>query len=161
MKKLLMATMTTALSLACAAADLPKQGDDSYTTEYVVTLAKPMKLADRTAVLVEFSGISRNDKGAGLFHRFGVRCFGVNESGSPAAVSRGVCTDVDPDGDQIFSSYETRVVDGRTAGVHTFTGGTGKYAGFSGKAEFSVVPVKSADGSALMSVPHKASWRLP
>lgn len=160
-RKFLLASFGLLLINTAIAADLPREGDDAYTTDYVVISAKPMKLSDRTVSLVEFSGISRNDKGTGMFHRMGVRCMGLHESGSPKAVSRGACTDTDSDGDQIFSTYESRVVDGKSAGTHAFVGGTGKYAGMSGNATYSVVPVKSSDGTVMFSVPHRASWKLP
>lgn len=159
-------TLTLSLALwpipnAAFAADLPRQGDDAYTTDYVVTSSRPMKLSDRTALLVEFSGVSRNDKGSGMFHRMGVRCIGLHESGSPNAVSRGACTDTDGDGDQIYTTYEARVVDGKSSGVHLFAGGTGKYAGISGRADYAVLPVRSSDGTVMFSVPHRSNWKLP
>ena len=158
---ILLASLGLMLTATAGAADLPREGDDAYTTDYVVNSAKPLKLADRTAALVEFSGVSRNDKGSGMFHRLGVRCIGLHESGTPQAVSRGACTETDADGDQIFSTYETRIANGRPAGTHVFVGGTGKYTGITGRADYAVVPVKSSDGTAMFSVPHRASWKLP
>lgn len=143
------------------AADLPRQGEDSYTIEFITVSSRSMKISDRTVYLDEFSGVSRNDKGAGMFHRMGVRCLGLHEGGSPQAVSRGTCTDTDADGDQIFSTYESRAVDGKPSRFHTFVGGTGKYAGMTGRAEYSLVPIKSSDGTVMFSVAHRASWKLP
>lgn len=157
----LLASSGLMLTAVASAADLPRQGDDAYTTDYVVTSAKPLKLADRTASLVEFSGVSRNDQGSGMFHRLGVRCIGLHESGSPQAVSRGACTETDADGDQIFSTYESRIANGKPAGAHVFVGGTGKYAGMTGRADYSFVPIKSSDGTVMFSVAHRASWKLP
>lgn len=157
----LLASVGLTMVTAASAADSPRQGEDTYTTDYVVNSAKPMKLADRTVSLVDFSGITRNDKGAAMFHRMGARCMGLHESGTPLAVSRGACTETDPDGDHIFSTYESRIVDGKSAGTHIYVGGTGKYTGITGRADYSVVPVKSSDGTVMFSVPHRASWKLP
>ncbi|WP_298827115.1 hypothetical protein [uncultured Piscinibacter sp.] len=158
---ILLGSIGLMLTTAATAAGLPRQGNDAYTTDYIVHSARPLKLADRTASLVEFSGVSRNDKGSGMFHRLGVRCVGLHESGSPQAVSRGACTETDADGDQMFSTYESRIADGKPIVTHVFVGGTGKYAGMTGRADYSVVPVKSSDGMAMFSVPHRASWKLP
>jgi hypothetical protein len=159
--RIFLASSALMLISAAGAADLPRQGDDAYTTDYIVISSKSMKLADRTVSIVDFSGVSRNDKGSGMFHRMGVRCIGLGESGNPQAVSRGACTDTDADGDQIFTTYESRIADGKPVGVHVFVGGTGKYMGMTGRADYSVVPIKSADGTGMFSVPHRASWKLP
>jgi hypothetical protein len=146
------------------AAEMAKQGTDSYTITYVVTSSHTMKLADRTYTVIEFGGISRNDKGSGMFHNMGVRCLGTREAVGGEAVNRGVCTDMDKDGDQVFSTYESRGNPGAGipfAGAHIYVGGTGKYTGFSGKADYTVEPVKDPDNMPMLVVPHKATWKIP
>ena len=65
------------MPLSAEAADMAKQGTDSYTTTYVLTSSHTMKLGDRTYTTLEFGGIARNDKGSGMFHNMGVRCLGA------------------------------------------------------------------------------------
>jgi len=140
------------------ATELPKQGEDSYTTDYVVTSMKATKFGDRTVTQIEFAGVSHNDAGGTMFDKLGAHCIGFGENGA----SHGDCVDVDKDGDQIFTTYETPGPSGKPGtGVHHYVGGTGKYAGISGDADFSAMPVKSADGTVLFIVPHKAKWKLP
>jgi hypothetical protein len=145
---------------AAQAAD--NQGEDSYTIDYVTTVAKTIKAGRAEATLLEFSGISRNDKGSGMFNHFGAHCLAIRQSVGPSVVSRGTCVDSDPDGDQIFSTFEARAAEGKpVAGTHEFVGGTGKYAGITGTADYAVQPLKSPDGTGLYSVQHKAKWRIP
>jgi len=96
-----------------------------------------------------------------MFHNFGARCLGKRQAVGSNVVSRGTCTDSDPEGDQIFSTFEARATEGKPfAGTHVFVGGTGKYAGFTGTADYTVQPVKSSDGTPMFSVPHKAKWQI-
>jgi len=143
--------------LGARAADLPKQGTDSYTTVYVSISSVTMKVGDRTIRSYESAGVSRNDNGGPMFNDRGVRCVGTVEIAGNQSTNRGACVDTDKDGDEIFSNYEAKGM----AGSHTFVGGTGKYAGMTGTAEYTAEPVKSPDGRPLSIVRHKASWKLP
>jgi hypothetical protein len=43
-----------------------------------------------------------------------------------------------------------------------FVGGTGKYQGITGSADYTFQPVKVPEGARPMTiVPHKATWKLP
>ena len=140
------------------AAELPKQGEDSYTTDYIVTSMKMTKFGDRAVTQIEFAGISHNDNGGEMFDKLGARCVGFSENG----VGHGDCVDVDKDGDQIFTTYEVPEGSGKPGtGVHQYVGGTGKYTGITGQADLTTIPVKSSDGTLMFVVPHKASWKLP
>ena len=162
MRLICFALASSISALPALAAEPAKSGDDSYTTRYVVTFSKPAKFGDRTVTLVEFGGISTNDKGAGMFHDMGVRCTGIREAVAAAFYTRGTCADTDSDGDQVFSTYEANGGEGKPAvGVHQFIGGTGKYTGMTGKADYTVQYIKSADGPGMFVAKHTVTWKLP
>jgi hypothetical protein len=103
----------------------------------------------------EFSGTFFSDKGAsGLFHLAGVRCpayydLDLNKNTTQAG---GYCIVTDIDGDQAYVTWEnasTSTGPGAPGpGTFTFTGGTGKYTGISGKNRFvGVTQVNWADGT--------------
>lgn len=135
----------------------PRQGTDSYTTVYVTTSSDTMKLGDRTVVSYDTSGVSRNDHGGPMFSNMSARCLGAFEVVGGKSTNRGSCVDMDSDGDQIFSTYQAK----GNVGAHTFVGGTGKYAGISGRAEYTTHLIRSSDGRRIAVVAHKATWKLP
>ena len=70
---------------------------------------------------------------------------------------------MDKDGDQVFSTYESKSnpsTGAPLAGAHVIVGGTGKYTGISGKAVYTIEPVKAPDNMQMFIVPHKATWKL-
>jgi hypothetical protein len=151
-------TSIMALSaLGASAAGSGEQGSDSYTITYVGTWADTMPLGDRTIRLSESAGISRNDAGHPMFDNMGVRCLGLYETVSGVLSAHGACSHTDKNGDQIYSTYEIK----GPAGTHTFVGGTGKYSGITGTADFTRQVVRSPDGRALVIVHEKANWKLP
>ena len=146
-----------ASSLPAQAADPSKQGTDNYTTTYVTTSSATMRLGDRTVTNYDASGITRNDAGGSMFNNMSARCLGTREASGNQVSNRGSCIDMDKDGDQVFSTYEAK----GNVGAHTFIGGTGKYAGISGTAEYIGQPIKSSDDRGMTVVAHKATWKLP
>jgi hypothetical protein len=154
------AMIATTLLLASSsvwAADLPKQGADNYTTTYITVSRTQMKAGDRTIATAELVGITRNDNGGPMFSDMGARCLGISELVGKDDFGQGTCMETDNDGDEMYSTYQFK----GSSGVHTFVGGTGKYAGLSGTADFTVQSVKSPDGRGMIIVRHKATWRRP
>jgi hypothetical protein len=134
-----------------------KQGEETVTHTFTF-VDKTMKLGDRTAIFRELTGLSRNDKGSGMFHNLGMRCWGFIDIIDSKASSIGRCVEADAEGDQIFSTFENKA----GVGAHTLTGGTGKYAGISGQQAFSSVSiVKGPDGVSVMTIALKATWQRP
>jgi hypothetical protein len=147
--------------LSAQAAETAKQGEDSYTTTYIVSASKTLKLGDRTITTLQIGGIIRNDKGTGMFNNMGTQCLGTRESLGTEVTSRGACVDMDQDGDQVFTTYESKGSSGGAiTGTHVFVGGTGKYSGISGKADYTVQGVKAPENTTMFIVPHKATWEL-
>lgn len=143
---------------SAVAGDFPKEGTASYTTNYVNISSTPMKLGDRTAAIYESAGITRNDAGEASFNDMGTRCIGMREANGNDVVNRGSCIDTDKDGDQVFSTYEANAKGGR----HVFVGGTGKYQGITGSADYTFQSVKVPEGARPMTIVlHKATWKLP
>ncbi len=146
------------LTPLCAhATDLPKQGTDSYTTIYVTVTASTLKAGNRTVIVYDTYGVSQNDNGRPMFNAMGVRCQGMREIIGTESTNRGTCVDTDKDGDEIYTTYEAK----GAVGSHIFTGGTGKYAGLTGTADYTLEPVKGPDGRGMSIVRHKATWKLP
>jgi hypothetical protein len=140
-------------------AELPRSGTDSYATTYVTAAFVTMKLGERTVTTYDSSGITRNESGGPMFNTMGTRCLGTREVVGGEALNRGSCIDSDTDGDQIFSTYEAKGAKG-AKGTHVFIGGTGKYAGMSGTADYTSQSVKSPDGRGMTLVIHQSNWKL-
>ena len=119
---------------------------------------------DSSVTNYEVYGVSRNDDGNEIFNNMAIHCMGSIVTADSQAVSRGLCVQSDKDGDQLFINYESG---GRSAGASTyggiehFAGGTGKYAGITGQAEFTRQVVKAPDNSIMIILPHHASWTRP
>jgi hypothetical protein len=145
------------MPLPARAADLPKQGTDSYTTTYVIVSSNQLKAGDRTVTTYDAVGVTRNDNGGPMFNDMGARCVGTSEVIGKDAVSRGTCVETDNDGDELYSTYQSK----GASGTHTFVGGTGKYAGLSGTADYTTELVKGPDGRRMAIVRHKATWQRP
>jgi hypothetical protein len=102
----------------------------------------------------EFSGTFFNDKGKGsLFDQAGVKCPGIqnNDTNNKKNKGMGHCTITDAAGDQAYLSWqgEGDGVPGHTgSGTFEYTGGTGKYAGITGKNTYAAsTQVKWDDGT--------------
>ena len=153
-----------ALPIAAVADDFPKQGTANYTDYSVLVAPRSMALGKAGSITVyEVNGVSRNDDGNALFDNMAVRCLGESMTiGSDVSV-RGACVQVDKDGDQIFVNYDyaTTVQSGAAGGTDHFVGGTGKYAGIAGKADFTRQIVKGPDGTIMLILPHHAAWATP
>jgi hypothetical protein len=76
--------------------------------------------------------------------------------------------DHDRDGDQIFSTFDTRDVDKSlgdkgACGTHIITGGTGKYEGITGKEPFAceAMPALAGGGGlTALDIPHVTTWEI-
>jgi hypothetical protein len=103
----------------------------------------------------EFSGTFFSDHGdGGLFHRAGVKCPGWLDQDFNAGTSKGggTCIITDLQGDQAYVTWRNAGKPGpggRGPGSFEYTGGTGKYAGISGRNPFvGVTQINWADGTA-------------
>lgn len=156
-RMILAAALVSGCAFTSAHAQGAKQGEDSIT--HIFTFVdKTMKLGERTAIFREFSGISRNDKGSGMFHNLAMRCWGLIDIIEKKGSSIGRCVETDADGDEIYSTFENKA----GVGAHTLIGGSGKYKGISGDQAFGGLSiVKGTDGVSTMVISLKATWKLP
>jgi hypothetical protein len=96
-------TLTAAMTFGATAmaADLPKQGTDSFTNNWVITQMNSIKAGDRSVFTFEVAGTTRNDAGGSMFNYVGQHCVGsLGTIGNEASLNDFLCTYTDKDGDQ-------------------------------------------------------------
>ncbi len=137
------------------------EGKTSYTTYYTVKSAETVNLGeDRLLTSVDFTGLTRNDFGEDMFNNMTVRCLGAYFADSGVTEGRGACTEMDTDGDEVFTKFTFSSATKPPRGVHTLIGGTGKYAGISGEASFTIRYLKPpVEGMRMFVVPHEVTWK--
>jgi hypothetical protein len=140
-----------------AGAQPAKQGEDNVTHIYTY-VDKVMKLGDRTVIFRELSGVSTNDKGSGMLHNLGMRCWGFIDVVENKPSTTGRCVQMDAQGDQVFSTYVNKA----GVGSATFIGGTGKFAGISGEQTFTgYTSLKGPDSLNVLILSTHTTWKLP
>jgi hypothetical protein len=146
-----------------SAASAQKTGTESYTTYYVTVSVSTLQLGtDHTMTATEFQGVTRSDRPGGMFDNMTARCIGTREVAAGIMTSQGSCTEMYPDGSQTFSTYLSKgPISAQLTGFHTFVGGTGKYAGISGKAEYTAQALKAPDTARMFAAHHTATFTLP
>jgi hypothetical protein len=120
---------------------IEKKGTTPYRTHFVF---RPLASIDipglGTATALEAVGITENMKGEKMLDKMSAHCTAVNVASGDKKYIDGACVLADSDGDKIFSTFDTRDVDASqpdlSCGTHIITGGTGKYAGITGKEPF-------------------------
>ena len=150
------------LPLSAHSADMAKEGTETHTNTWMGTSpTTPIKVGDHTVGTYEISGIRHNDNPDAVSANMALRCLGIYETvGTGPQRGRGSCIYTDKDGDQIMSTYEPKSESG---GIETLVAGTGKFAGISGTAEYTVVQilVKADDKLIRGVVTDKVHWKLP
>jgi hypothetical protein len=130
------------VSVAAAAAELPKEGTFATTTYF----HDSYDAVESTPKLYMWNyddyGIVANDSGSGFMHNMVIHCKGTGENTNSAGGTHNVdhCVLVDSDGDRIETETEntqSRANEPRM-GEATFLFGSGKYAGISGKFEYTI-----------------------
>src|SRR6266446_5932665 len=88
-------------------------------------------------VRLKFGARARNMKGEKMLDKMSARCAALSVASGDKKYIDGACVLTDSDGDQIFSTFDTRDTDKSqpqmNCGTHIITGGTGKYKGITGK----------------------------
>lgn len=102
-----------------------------------------------TVEIMEEKAVYSNDAGHGFLHDVTGRCLAMGTSESRAFHYNGYCTYVDPDGDLIYSTFDIgRAGDQPVKATKAYTGGTGKYTGLTGSADYAVTRLKNLDKDA-------------
>lgn len=130
-------------SPAGAAEPLPLEGKVKFQVSYVQWVSRDVELAGASAGFgtFEFAGITRNLDGNAVFNRMTEHCTGQYYYGSEnMAQTNGSCLYVDPDGDRMMVNWKS---DSSYNGTKQIVGGTGKYAGITGKGTFTGTQLKA------------------
>ena len=135
---------------AAMAVDLPTEGRFEATFFMTVDPTKAMEVPmakDRSAWSFVETATYTNDAGHGFLHEVSGRCIGIGSGNLASTHNSGYCVYVDPDGDQIFSTFEVGH-DGQDQplrGTKEYQGGTGKYVGLTGHATYTGADLKALD----------------
>jgi hypothetical protein len=147
---------------------IPQEGTTPYVTHFVFRPLETVDVPGAKVTAFEATGITDNMKGEKMLDKMSARCEGINVDFPPKKYIDGACVLTDADGDMIYSTFDTRDVDKSmgekgACGTHVITGGTGKYAGITGKEPFacdSMPAVAGAGGYTSMNIPHVTSWEI-
>src|SRR6266699_578057 len=137
---------------------IEKKGTVPYVTHFIF---RPVQSLG-TATLLEAIGTTQNMKGEKMLDKMSARCTALSVDSGPKKYIDGACVLADADGDKIFSTFDTRDVDksqpSMGCGTHIITGGTGKYAGITGREPFKCItkatPAGEPAGSFAIDIPH-------
>jgi hypothetical protein len=145
---------------------IEKRGTAQYVTHFIFRPLQSLEVPGLgTATLLEALGTTQNMKGEKMFDKMSARCTALSVDAGPKKYIDGACVLADADGDQIFSTFDTRDVDksqpAMNCGTHVITGGTGKYAGITGSEAFAcnAMPALAGTGGyTAMDIPHNTTW---
>lgn len=147
---------------------IAKQGSTPYATHFIF---RPLMSIDipglGTATTLEAVGTTQNLKGEPMFDKMSARCAALSVASGEKKYIDGACVLADRDGDQIFSTFDTRDLDksqpDMNCGTHIITGGTGKYKGITGREPFACIALPALAGPGgytAMTIPHNTRWEI-
>ncbi len=107
-------------------------------------------------------------KGEKMLDKMKAKCTAVSIDAGGKQYIDGACALTDSDGDIVFSTFDTRDLDKSQpemdCGTHIITGGTGKYAGITGREPFKCItkatPAGEPAGSFAIDIPHNTTWEI-
>lgn len=143
-------------------------GTAPYVTHFVFRPLTSIDLPGLGSVTpLEAVGTTQNLKGEAMLDKMSAHCMALNVASGDKKYIDGACVLADKDGDQIFSTFDTRDVDKTQAdlgcGTHIITGGTGKYDGITGREPFACNAMPALAGSGgytAMDIPHNTTWEI-
>ena len=144
---------------AAGAAGTPKQGNDSYTTYWVVSSYNPIKLGASSFATMDYSGVTSSE--SSLFDHLAAHCLASSLTAPGTDHNSGACVGVAPDGSQLFLTYEINADGNGRTGVNKFIGGTGKFEGITGGGSIESEMIKGPDSKVMFVSHHKVDWKLP
>jgi len=147
---------------------IPQKGTTPYVTHFIFRPLVSLDVPGFKATAHEMTGSTENMKGEKMLDKMAARCVAVDIETGPKKYIDGACVLTDADGDQIFSTFDTRDVDKAlgekgACGTHIITGGSGKYAGITGKEPFACegMPALSGPGGIFaLDLPHVTTWEI-
>jgi hypothetical protein len=161
------ALLAFAPGVACAQ-QMAKKGTTPYVTHFIF---RPLMSIDipglGTATNLEAVGTTQNMKGEKMLDKMSARCAALSVASGDKKYIDGACVLTDSDGDQIFSTFDTRDTDKSqpemNCGTHIITGGTGKYKGITGSEPFACITMPALAGPGgytAMDIPHNTTWEI-
>jgi len=147
---------------------MEKKGTTPYVTHFIF---RPLMSIDipglGTATNLEAVGTTQNMKGEKMLDKMSARCAALSVASGDKKYIDGACVLTDSDGDQIFSTFDTRDTDKSqpqmNCGTHIITGGTGKYKGITGSEPFACITMPALAGPGgytAMDIPHNTTWEI-
>lgn len=148
-------------------ADWPKQGSTNYVTHFMLRPSTTIDVGKQgKAVALEMVGTTANMDGEKLMDKMTAQCVAVQIFSKAKNYIDGGCVLTDKDGDKIFSTFDTRELEGSlprfSCGTHTIVGGSGKYQGMTGKEPFNcaILPTAAGDGWSGMDIEHHLTYKF-
>jgi hypothetical protein len=154
--KACMALILTSLLLVTAGsvanAKMAMEGSATSTTYFTTTYQILTQGKEYAQFNYDARGVVATENEESPLYMSSVQCIGSVKAIKGEYKEFGLCTYTRPDGDQIYGSYEGTGKSGVGAkGTMPFVGGTGKFEGFTGSAEWTRTslkgPVKGAGAS--------------
>ena len=161
--------LTVLLPAAAGAQTIDKKGTTPYVTHFVFRPIMSIDIAELgKATTLEAVGTTQNMKGEKMLDKMSAQCVALNVASGDKKYIDGACVLADSDGDKIFSTFDTRDLDKSQpemdCGTHIITGGTGKYAGITGREPFKCItkptPAGEPAGSFAIDIPHNTTWEI-
>jgi hypothetical protein len=145
-----------------------KKGTTPYVTHFIFRPVLDLDVPGLgKATALEAVGTTQNMKGEKMLDKMSARCAALSVASGDKKYIDGACVLADNDGDKIFSTFDTRDVDKSQpqmdCGTHIITGGTGKYAGITGREPFTCISMPAlagAGGYTAMDIPHNTTWEI-
>lgn len=167
LNKPVLCALLAATAWPALAADWPREGTTNYVTHFVM---KPVTAIDEGALgkayTLEMVGTTANTSGGKLMDKMIAHCVAIKVESGAKNYMDGSCVLTDKDGDKVFSTWDTRELEGALprfgCGTHTITGGSGKYKGMSGKEPFncSVLPGTQGQGWSGLDIDHELTYKF-
>ncbi len=167
-KTALFSGVLMALAAGVVQAEMEKKGTTPYVTHFVFRPVGSVEVPGLgTATLLEAVGTTANMKGEKMLDKMSAHCAALSVASGDKKYIDGACVLVDSDGDMVMSTFDTRVLDKSQpkmdCGTHIITGGTGKYAGITGREPFACIalpPLAGGGGYTAMDIPHNTTWEI-
>src|SRR5262249_8090421 len=152
----------------CSGTTNRKEGHTPCVTHFIF---RPLMSIDipglGTATNLEAVGTTQNMKGEKILDKMSARCAALSVASGDKKYIDGACVLTDSEGDQIFSTFDTRDLDKSqpemNCGTHIITGGTGKYKGITGSEPFACIAMPALAGPGgytAMDIPHNTTWEI-
>lgn len=162
------AAAITLWSGSALGADWPKQGTTNYVIHYVMKPINTISVDNLgKAVALEMVGTTANLEGKAFMDKMIAHCVAIQIDSGMAKYMNGGCTMTDKDGDRIFTTFDTRELEGALprfgCGTHTITNGSGKYKGITGKEPFNclILPTSApGQGWSGMDIEHQMNYKF-